>query len=57
MFITEKNYQSKLEEFISDPDNPKWEKIADAGKEYVMKNLTNDTAVNELVKLMRELIK
>ena len=57
VFITEKNYQSKLEEFISDPDNPKWEKIADAGKEYVMKNLTNDTAVNELVKLMRELIK
>ena len=57
IFINEKNYQAKLEEFVSDPDNPKWEEIADAGREYTMNNLTNDHATNELVKLMGELIK
>ena len=57
IFINEKNYQAKLEEFVSDPDNPKWEEIADAGREYTMNNLTNDQATNELVKLMGELIK
>ena len=57
VFINEKNYQTKLEEFISDPDNPKWEEIADAGREYTMNNLTNDQATNELVKLIDELIK
>jgi hypothetical protein len=57
IFINEKNYQSKLEEFISDPDNSKWEQISNAGREYTLKNLTNDQAVSELVKIMRELIK
>ena len=57
IFINEKNYQTKLEEFISDPDNPKWEEIAGAGREYTMNNLTNDHATDELVKLMDELIK
>ena len=57
IFINEKNYQGKLEEFISDPDNSKWEQIANAGREYTLKNLTNDQAVSELVKIMRELIK
>ena len=57
IFINEKNYQDKLEEFISDPDNPKWEQIANAGREYTMNNLTNDQAVNELVKKMHELVK
>jgi len=57
IFINEKNYQGKLEEFISDPDNSKWEQISNAGREYTLKNLTNDQAVSELVKIMRELIK
>ena len=57
IFINEKNYQGKLEEFISDPDNSKWEQISNAGREYTLKNLTNDHAVSELVKIMRELIK
>ena len=56
IFINEKNYQDKLEEFISDPDNPKWEQIANAGREYTMNNLTNDHAVSSLVELMKEII-
>ena len=57
IFIDEKNYQEKFQHYISDPDNPKWEEIADAGREYTMNNLTNDQATNELVKLMGEFIK
>ena len=40
---------------MSDPNNPKWEEIANAGREYTMNNLTNDQAVNSLVELMKEL--
>jgi hypothetical protein len=57
IFINEKNYRQKFEEYLSDPDNPKWEEIANAGREYTMQNLTNDNAVESLVKIMKELIK
>ncbi|MBC8250103.1 MAG: glycosyltransferase family 1 protein [Candidatus Nitrosopelagicus sp.] len=57
IFIDEKNYKDKFEQYISDPNNPKWEEIANAGREYTMKYLTNDTATDELAKLMHELIK
>lgn len=56
IFINEKNYKKKLGEFISDPNNSKWEEIARAGREYTMKNLTNDVAVESLVSIMKELI-
>ena len=41
---------------MSDPDNPKWEQIANAVREYTMNNLTNDQAVSSLVELMKEII-
>lgn len=56
IFINEKNYKDKFEEFLNDPDNPKWEKIADAGRQYVMDNLTNDNAAEKLVELMKKLL-
>ncbi len=56
IFINEKNYKKKLEEFLNDVDNPKWEEIANAGREYTMKNLTNDTAVESLVSLIKEFV-
>ena len=56
IFINEKNYKEKLQSFLKDPNNPKWEKIAKAGQEYTMKNLNNDKAVESLVKLFEELI-
>lgn len=57
LFINEKNYKEKFEEYLSDPNNPKWEKIASAGKEYTFSKYTNDHAVNSLVDLMETLIK
>ena len=56
IFINEKNYQSKFEEYLSDVNNKKWEEIADSGRKYVLNELTNDHAVNDLVELMTELI-
>lgn len=57
IFINEKNYKKKLEEFLNDSDNPKWEEIANAGREYTMNNLTNDTAAESLVTLMKEFLR
>ena len=54
IFINEKNYKEKFQQYLSDPDNPKWEQIANAGREYTMNNLTNDQAVSSLVELMKE---
>lgn len=56
IFINEQNYRDKFEEFISDPDNPKWEKIANAGRKFVMEELNNDKAVESLVDLMKKTI-
>jgi hypothetical protein len=56
IFINEKNYQEKFESYLSDANNPKWEEIANSGREYVMNNLTNDHAVNSLVELMEEFV-
>ena len=56
IFINEKNYKKKFENFMEDPDNPKWEKIATKGRQHVLENLSNDQATNSLVKLMREFI-
>lgn len=56
IFITEKNYKEKFNEYLSDPENPKWERIANAGREFTLKNYTNDKAVESLVDLMHTLI-
>lgn len=56
IFINENNYRDKFQEYLQNPDDPEWEKIADAGRNYVLNNLTNDHAVKSLVALMREVI-
>ena len=35
---------------------PKWKQIADAGREFTLKNYTNDTASQSLLELMEDLI-
>ena len=56
IFINEHNYKQKFREFLADPENPKWEKIADAGRKYTLEHLNNDKAVESLVELMEEII-
>ena len=57
IFINENNYQEKFQEFLSDPDNPKWEKIANAGRDYTLKHFSNDVGVSSLVDLMKYSLK
>ena len=56
IFIDQKNYKEKFEEYLSDTKNPKWKEIANAGREFTLQNYTNDKAVDSLVELMRTLI-
>ena len=55
VFVNEKNYQEKFNEYLKDIDNPKWEKIANAGREYALENFNNDKGIDSLVDLMEEL--
>ena len=56
IFINENNYKEKFEEFLKNPYEEKWTKIAKKGKEHTLKNFNNDTAVESLVSLIKELI-
>ena len=57
IFINENNYKNKFEEFLSDPDNTKWEEIATLGRDFAMNELNNDNAVETIVDLIKKLIK
>ena len=56
IFIDQMNYKKKFNEYLSDPMNPKWKEIANAGREFTFQNYTNDKAVDSLVELMRTLV-
>ena len=56
IFINENNYQNKFQEYLSDPDNPKWEEIAKSGRDFAMNKLNNDIAVETIVELIKKLI-
>ena len=56
IFINEQNYKEKFSEYLDDVNNPKWERIANNGREYVLKNLNNDVAANSLIDLMEKLL-
>jgi hypothetical protein len=56
VFINEGNYKEKFQEFIEDPNNPKWEKIANEGRRHALKNLNNDKAVKSLELFIRDFI-
>ncbi len=57
IFINENNYEQKFQEYLDDPENTKWEEIANAGRNYTLKYFNNDTAVSSLVDLMKYLLK
>ena len=56
IFINEKNYEEKFQNYLSDPENSKWKEIANAGRNYTMKNLTNYNATDKLVEIFEKLI-
>ena len=56
IFINEKNYQEKFKDYLSDMDNPKWERIANNGRKFALENFNNDKAVDSLVSLIENLV-
>ena len=53
-FINKQTAQN-FEEYLKTSDDPKWEKIASAGRKFALQNFNNDKAVNELADLFSEL--
>ena len=56
IFINEKNYKEKFDEYLSDINNPKWEKIANMGRIHALETFSNDKGVNSLVDYIEDLI-
>ena len=57
VFINEKNYKKKFEEYLNDQKNKKWSEIADAGKVHALNVGSNDKGVESLIDLMEEFLK
>ena len=56
IFVNERNYQQKFEEFLESSDDPIWEQIANSGRNHVLNNYNNDLAVESLVNLFKKII-
>ena len=48
--------KEKFEEYLRNPDLPKWKEIAERGRKHAMDNLNNDIATNSLADLMENLL-
>ena len=53
IFIDKSNYLARFQEYLDNPDDPRWKKIAQAGRKHALENLSNDRGVEMLVSLMR----
>ena len=56
IFVNERNYQQKFEEFLESSDDPIWEQIANSGRNHALNNYNNDLAVKSLVNLFKKII-
>lgn len=56
IFINEKNYEEKFQEYLSDISNPKWKEIAMLGREHALKNFNNDKGIVALVDYVKEFL-
>ena len=56
IFINEKNYKEKFQEYLESIEDTKWRNIAEKGRKFVIDNLNNDKAVESLVELMQRAI-
>ena len=56
IFINEKNYKERLQEFVSNPHDSRWGKIAERGRNHTINNLNNDIMVESLIEMIEEII-
>ena len=56
ILINDDNYEDKMQEYLKDKDNPKWEAIAYKGRDHVLENFGLKVQVNKFVDYVEELI-
>ena len=54
VFIDDTNYKAKFQEYLDSADDPRWKKIAQAGRRHTLENLSNDKGVEMLIQIMRK---
>lgn len=54
IYIDKGNYKERFQEFLDSPNNPKWKKIADAGRSLVLENYTNRKEVDRFVNYIKK---
>ena len=56
IFINKSNYKKKFQEYLDNPNDPRWRRIADEGRRHALENLSNDVGVEKLVHAMRKIL-
>lgn len=54
VYVTTENYLQKFDEYLDSVDDPKWERIAAAGRRHVIKTWSNETQANKLVDVLEK---
>jgi len=55
IFINEDNYMQKFNEFLEDPENPKWERIAKRGQEFTFEHHSDQVKVKQMINMVKEI--
>ena len=55
VFIDRKTHKKRFEQYLETPDASVWKEIADAGRELVLRNYTNERQVTEFVQTVKSM--
>jgi len=56
IYIDSQNYAERFEEFLDNPGEPKWKKIAGKGRQLVLDNYTNEKEVKRFVEYVENMV-
>ncbi len=56
IYVTTKNYQQKFDEYLGTVDDPRWERIAAAGKRHVEETWSNEAQVNKFIDVLEKYV-
>lgn len=57
IFITKDNYVERFNEFLNNPDDPKWEQIALNGRNLIEREYSNKVQVNKFIDILYQIAK
>lgn len=56
VFINSQTYKDRIDEYLRDKENPKWERIAMTGRKHVLENYTAKKQAKKLVNFIKEVL-